>query len=132
MRAAVAFTIVLVGGALMAAPAQAAAPPAGWKPDIKAARTFALGRAGAVSFHVRTERGRWSFDADRGVASASVIKAMLLVAYLNRAQVSDRPLHAADRRLLDPMIRRSDNAAATRVRDIVGDTALRRVAGGRT
>ena len=37
-----------------------------------------------ITFHVRTERGRWSLDADRTVPSASVIKAMLMVAYLDR------------------------------------------------
>ena len=48
---------------------------------------------------------------------------MLLVAYLRRAEVRDRPLRRADRDLLAPMVRRSDNVAATRVRDIVGDAA---------
>ena len=113
---------------LAAAPHAAAVPPAGWSPDAGAARAYALGRAGEVSFHVRTERGRWSLDADRTMPSASVIKAMLMVAYLNRPAVRDRELTAADHRLLDPMIRRSDNVAATRVRDIVGEPALHRLA----
>ena len=81
-------------------------PPAGWAPDVDGAATFAQSRQGAISFHVRTERGRWSYDADRPVASASVVKAMLMAAYLNRPDVRDRPLTAADHRLLDPMIRR--------------------------
>jgi hypothetical protein len=103
-------------------------PPANWAPDVKSARHYAESREGQISFHVRTERGRWSYDADRTVPSASVIKAMLMIAYLNRREIRDRPLIRADHRLLDPMIRRSDNVAATRVRDIVGDRALRRLA----
>jgi hypothetical protein len=53
-----------------------------------------------------------------------VLKAMLMVAYLRRAAVRDRPLRAGDRALLAPMIRWSDNAAATSVRNIVGDSGL--------
>jgi hypothetical protein len=49
---------------------------------------------------------------------------MLLAAYLSRGDVRHRPLRPPDRRLLDPMVRRSDNVAATRVRDIVGNDAL--------
>jgi hypothetical protein len=105
-----------------------AAPPTGWKPDVGAARAYAEGRAGLVSFHVRTERGRWSYDADRTVASASVVKAMLMAAYLNQPGVRRRELRAADLRLLRPMVTRSDNAAASRVRDIVGNDALARLA----
>jgi hypothetical protein len=108
--------------------ALALTPPHGYAPDVDAARAYAESRAGTISFHVRTERGRWSHDADRAVPSASVIKAMLMIGYLNRRDVRDRALTRADNRLLDPMIRRSDNVAATRVRDIVGDGALRRLA----
>jgi hypothetical protein len=114
--------------ALLTASLLAGAPPAGWAPDVDAARGFAAQRSGQVSFHVRTERGRWSHDADRSVASASVVKAMLMVAYLNQPGVRGRALGDADRGLLVPMITRSDNVAATRVRDIVGNGALARLA----
>jgi hypothetical protein len=53
---------------------------------------------------------------------------MLLVAYLRQSSVRDRPLGAADRALLTPMVRWSDNVTATRVRDIVGDRGLVRLA----
>jgi hypothetical protein len=53
---------------------------------------------------------------------------MLMVAYLRRPSVRARPLRRADRRLLSPMIRWSDNVAATTVRDIVGNDGLVRVA----
>jgi hypothetical protein len=113
---------------LLIASLLAGAPPADWAPDVRSAREFAATRTGEVSFHVRTEAEHWGLDADRAVASASVIKAMLMVAYLSRPSVRQRDLRAAERRLLGPMIRRSDNAAATRVRNIVGDGALRRLA----
>ena len=60
--------------------------------------------------------------------SASVLKAMLLVAYLNRASVRDRAIRDADRALLGPMIRRSDNATASRVLGLVGAGGVYRVA----
>jgi hypothetical protein len=128
MRAALVAVLTLALAA--AAPAAHAVPPAGWEPAVDAARAYAQQRQGVISFHVRTERGRWSFDADRTVPSASVIKAMLMVAYLQQPGVRDRDLTAADRALLDPMIRRSGNIAATRVRDIVGNAALERLARG--
>jgi hypothetical protein len=53
---------------------------------------------------------------------------MLLVAYLNQSGVRDRPLRRRDKALLRPMITRSDNKAATRVRDIVGNGGLVKLA----
>src|SRR5689334_24328959 len=53
---------------------------------------------------------------------------MLLVAYLRRHDVRHRDLRPSERRLLGPMIRRSDNAAATAVMGIVGAGGLRRLA----
>jgi len=67
-------------------------------------------------------------DTRRTVPSASVLKAMLLVAYLRQPDVRARALGKADRALLTPMIRWSDNVAATRVRDIVGNDGLVRLA----
>ena len=60
--------------------------------------------------------------------SASVVKAMLLVAYLRQPDVRHRRLREAERALLGPMIRRSDNAAASRVCNIVGTGGLARLA----
>jgi hypothetical protein len=116
--------VLLVALLVPAAPAAAER----WEPDIARAAAWAAARQGTVAFAVRTEdrlRGR---RLDRQFPSASVIKAMLMVTYLRRASVRDRPLHAGDRALLDPMIRRSDNIAATRVRDIVGNAAILRLA----
>jgi beta-lactamase family protein len=71
------------------------------------------------------ERG---LHAARTFPMASTLKVMLMAAYLRRPSVADRRLHGFDRRLLVPMIRRSDDDAATRVRDIVGPGRLRRLA----
>jgi beta-lactamase class A len=77
-----------------------------------------------VSFAVRTERRAWSWRGTTTYRSASVVKAMLLVAYLRRGDVRRRGLHARERALLDPMVRRSDNGAASAIHARVGLLAL--------
>jgi len=116
--------------ALCAAACLAAAPTSlgAWEPDVAAARAYAEQRPGVVSFAVRTDGRFWGHRTTRGVPSASVLKAMLLVAYLRRGDVRARPLRRADKRLLAPMVRRSDDVTATRVRGIVGDAGLYRLA----
>jgi len=109
---------------LVAPAAARAAPPPHWKPDVAAARAYAAGRAGDVSFAVRTERRAWSWRGTTTYRSASVVKAMLLVGYLRRADVRGRPLRAGERALLDPMVRRSDNDAASAIHARVGLAAL--------
>jgi hypothetical protein len=91
-----------------------------WQPGVRAAIAYAHTRAGDVSFAVRTEHRQWGWRVTRTVPSASVLKAMLLVAYLDDARVRNRPLGARDHALIDPMIERSDNLAATRVLQFVG------------
>jgi hypothetical protein len=102
----------------------AAAPPPGWRPHVGEARAWAAGRAGDVSFAVRTERRAWNWRGATQYRSASLVKAMLLVAYLRRPDVRGRALRAAERALLDPMIRQSDNGAADAVHARVGLSAL--------
>jgi hypothetical protein len=120
--------------ATVAAPAPAAAQDAAapaaldWRPDVDAARSYAATRRGTISFAVRTGGRLYGHRTTRGVPAASVMKAMFMVAYLNHPSVRDRALHAADMDLLRPMITRSDNATATRVRNFVGDWRLRRLA----
>ena len=84
------------------------------------ARAWAAQRAGDVSFAVRTERRGWSWRGATPYRSASLVKAMLLVAYLRRADVRGRALRAGERALLDPMVRRSDNRAADAIHARVG------------
>ena len=118
--AAVALLLALV------CPASAAALE--WTPHVARAAKWAGDRQGSVTFAVRTEDRLWGRGLDRQVPSASVFKAMLLVTYLRRSSVRHRALTDDDRALLRPMIRRSDNVAATRVRDIVGNAAVVRLA----
>ena len=116
--------------AFCAAACLAAAPTSlgSWEPDIRAARAYAASRPGDISFAVRTEGRFFGHRTTRDVPSASVVKAMLLVAYLRRPTVRGRPLDRKEREVLDPMVRRSDNVAATRVRNVVGDGGLHAVA----
>jgi hypothetical protein len=99
-----------------------------WTPHIAAAAHWAKTRQGSIRFAVRTDEHLWGRGVDRQVPSASVFKAMLLATYLRQRTVRHRDLTHADRALLAPMIRRSDNVAATRVRDIVGNAAVVRLA----
>jgi hypothetical protein len=101
---------------LTAAPKAAAA----WRPDVRSAVKYLHSRAGRVTFAVRTDDHLWGYHRTEGVHSASVVKALLLVAYLDDPRVRHRPLTPADHRLVDPMIRRSDNAAANKVLAYVG------------
>jgi hypothetical protein len=91
-----------------------------WQPHVRDAAQYAAARAGTVSFGVRTTHGLRGIGVERRVPSASVVKARLLVAYLRQPNVRHRGLRRADRALLGPMIRRSDNAAASQVCNIIG------------
>jgi hypothetical protein len=104
--------------ALLAATPTAAAA---WHPDVRAAVKYAHTRAGQIRFAVRTDHRLWGYKRTDGVHSLSVVKALLLVAYLDDPRVRHRPLTTADHRLIDPMIQRSDNAAATKVLRFVGE-----------
>jgi beta-lactamase class A len=116
----------LAGVALIAALWPATAQAEQWRPDIAGAAKYASSRHGSITFAVRTDERLRGRGLDTQVPSASVFKAMLLVTYLRQA--GDRPLTGGDRSLLAPMIQRSDNVAATRVRDIVGNAAIMRLA----
>jgi hypothetical protein len=117
--------VALLTVGLCVAPAAAAGT---WRAHIGEAQEYAASRAGQISFGVRTPRGLRGVDVQRTVPSASVLKAMLLVAYLRQPAVRERRLRAADRALLGPMIRRSDNAAASQVCNVVGLGGLTRLA----
>jgi hypothetical protein len=96
---------------------------------MKAATRFARGRAGSVSFALVDEFGRiHGFNRGRRYSSASLVKAMLMTAYLRRGDVKHRRLHASERALLGPMIRVSDNDAASAIMDQVGTGGLARLA----
>lgn len=104
-------------------------PPASsrWHPHVAAAKRYASGRAGDVAFAVVDQRGRLrGSHMGRTAPMASVFKVMLMAAYLRK--LDDRRLFARDRALLAPMIRRSDNVAATTVRDTLGQERIERLA----
>ena len=112
--------------ATLMASAALLAPPADFTPDVAAARAYAAQRPGTVAFAVRTEDRFWGVGEDRAFPSASVLKAMLLVAYTRSAR--DRPLRADERRLLAPMVRWSDDDAASEIFVRVGPAGLNRLA----
>jgi beta-lactamase family protein len=127
-RAAVACTLAALVFLAAAASSRAVAPPT-WKSRVAEATRYAGERAGAISFAVVDEAGRLHGLHRRAVGpSASVLKAMLLVAYLRRPDVRHRALASWERQLLAPMIRRSDNAAASRLVGLVGEPRLNALA----
>lgn len=104
-------------------PVQAASTP----DALREARAFAAERAGTVSFAVISKSGvLHGRDAARAYASASMTKAMLLVAYLRRH--ATRRIPPAVRPVLDDMIRRSGNRAGSAIHAQVGDAGLLAVA----
>jgi D-alanyl-D-alanine dipeptidase len=99
-------------------------PPPG---RLAAVRRYLRSRGAINSWALIDSRGRLhGFAPRRRYVSASVVKAMLLVAYLRR--IGNRTPTASERRLLGPMITVSDNARATAVYRRVGDAALLRLA----
>lgn len=99
-----------------------AAAPA--RASISSARAWAGDRAGEVAFAVLRRGGRVTgLHSDAAYPSASVVKAMLLVAALRDA--AQRDVTADELAHLGPMIRVSDNDAARWVHDRVGDAGLR-------
>ena len=90
-----------------------------------AAFAWAAGRAGRVAVAVVDSRGRaYGYHAGEGFMSASVVKAMLLVAYLRGHDTVD----AGMRGVLERMIEQSDNDAADVVYGVVGRHGLEHLA----
>ena len=108
--------------------ASAAKQAPGWRPAVRLARAYASRRTGFTSFALRTPGRLYGFRGATTTRSASVVKAMLMVTYLNHRSVRRRGLNGSDRALIGPMIGRSDNDAATYVRNYVGNGALVRLA----
>ncbi len=131
-RVSIALLVVLVAGALggaQGADHKASRPRLDWRPHYAFANRYVKHRAGTISYGVVSPNGFYhGRHAARAVPMASIFKVMLLATYLRRGGVRHRRLHRGERRLLGPMIRRSDNIAATRVRDIVGRRAIKRLA----
>jgi len=118
---------------LSRAPAPAEARPAveaaarglrAWRPRTAAARAYARTRSGIVAFSVRTAHRRAGLREHARFSSASVVKAMLLVAYVRQPSVRRRALSGAERSMLAPMIHWSSNDDASRVSVALGALAL--------
>lgn len=92
---------------------------------IDTARDYLRQRGGYTSFAVIDSEGRMGGRRlHRTFVSASVVKAMLLVADLRKLAARDRRLGAERRALLGAMIRLSDNAAATAIFELDGEGHL--------
>ena len=91
---------------------------------------YLAGRAGRTAFAVVDSEGRMSGVHEHWTfVSASVVKAMLLVAYLRRLDArGQRHVDSFSNSFLYPMINVSDNSAATQTWSIVGDSGLYSVA----
>jgi hypothetical protein len=95
-----------------------------YRPDMRAAIAYAHTRAGDIAFAVRTAGRFYGYRPDHVEWSASMVKSMMLVAYLDEPWVADRTLNGHDGSLLWPMITQSNNDAADQVYEIVGPGAL--------
>ncbi len=95
---------------------------------MASAARYANARGGIESFAVIDPESRMhAFRPALVAPSASLMKAMLLVAYLNQPSVRARALTAREHSLLAPMIRWSDNETAIGVYALVGRVGLRSV-----
>jgi hypothetical protein len=99
-----------------------------YRPDMRAAIAYAHTRIGDIAFAVRTDDSFWGNRPDHVEWSASMVKSMMLVAYLDQPSVAGRNIDSYDNSLLWPMITQSDNNAADEVYGIIGPGALYRLA----
>jgi hypothetical protein len=96
---------------------------------ISAAERFLSERAGRTSLAVVNSSGALSGrDTSAHFQTASVVKVMMLVAYLQRLSAEHRSLSPHDEALLYPMIHESNNEDASAVLGVVGGAAIARVA----
>lgn len=92
---------------------------------LRAARSYADARTGAISFAVVNSEGAVrGVHADRRYAAASVVKVMLLAAVTRQLKHEGGEIDSATDSLLRAMITASDNAAADAIYARVGDAGL--------
>jgi beta-lactamase family protein len=133
-RLPVCLAVCALAAPAAASPALAEKPggpphPYPWHQRVREATQFVGGRSGTASFAAIDERGRiHGYRGEVPYSSASLVKAMLLVAYLDRNDVRRRALRRGERRLLGPMVRLSDNDAASAIYERVGVDGLTRLA----
>jgi D-alanyl-D-alanine dipeptidase len=128
-RIAIGVGLVAVAAAAAASPSPAAAQqPAAFPSEksVRAVKAFVSRRASS-SFALIDSRGRLhGYQARRRYASGSIVKLMLLVAYLRRLEGRMPP--PADQELLHTMIVLSGNKVASIMQRKVGTAALWEVA----
>jgi len=96
---------------------------------VQAARAYAATRQGRISFAVADDRGGIAGqDFDERFASASLSKAMILVAYLSRAARTHQKLTPAEIAWLTEMIRVSDNFSTSALVKRLGPEPIRQMA----
>jgi len=96
---------------------------------LESARRWAAAREGRIAFAVADERGGLSgSDPDARFLSASLIKGMLLVAFLRGLEAAGAQPSQSEQLSLGYMIRLSDNASADSIYRRVGDAGLRDLA----
>ncbi|WP_022929489.1 hypothetical protein [Patulibacter americanus] len=91
-----------------------------WRAATQRARRWAAAQPERIRFALRVEDRSWAFRGAERTNSNSVLKATVLVAYLRRGSVRDRPLTRRERALLEPMIRRSANGPVPPLIDAIG------------
>ncbi len=100
-----------------------------WHPNMLAAIGYTDTRTGDIAFAVRTSDGRfYGYRPAHDEWSASVVKAMLMAAYLDEPWVRGRALTAREKSIVGPMITESDNDDAQIMFDTVGQGALQSLA----
>lgn len=96
---------------------------------VIAAAHYLAGRAGEKAFAVYDNKHKLAgVNIHVRFHSASVVKSMLLVAYLKQIAAEHGDLDGANEGLMYPMIHSSDNDAASAIFAIVGEGGLGRVA----
>ena len=114
---------------MLAIPATASGASYPDRGQMDAVRQYLEKRGGVVGVGVIDSNGRVrGIHSRRRFVTASVVKAMLLVAYLRRVNHQKRALTSYERSRLRPMIRVSSNSAADWAYLQVGDQRLRRLA----
>lgn len=86
-------------------------------------RRYVVGRSGRISVSVFNvhDHDTDSLHPARFFYDASIVKVDIMAAVMRRAQVQHRALTARERRLMKTMIERSDNDAATKLYNEIGN-----------
>ena len=99
-----------------------------WQPHMKAAVRYAKRRTGDIAFAVRTENNHYGYRPNHQEWSASMMKAMLLVAYVDQPGAAHRKLTAGEKAILGPMITASNNYDAQLIYNQIGNSGLQALA----